>query len=79
MKEPRGFYLFIFWLLFIFGLASYYYAFVDYGFIITVGVTFFTGLLAALAAFAINSRLLIILGIFLSISSVIFVGILVLV
>lgn len=76
MEESRGFYLIIFWLLFISGLASYYYAFVDYGFIITVGVTFFTGLLAALAAFAINNRLLMGLGILLTSSTIIFIGIL---
>lgn len=78
MEESRGFYLFIFWLLFISGLVSYYYAFIDYAFMITVGATFFSGLVAALAAFAIESRLLMGLGILLAISTPIFIGILIL-
>ncbi|SDW08531.1 hypothetical protein SAMN05421781_0391 [Marinococcus luteus] len=76
--------LIMYWALIFVGVLSYYFSFIEYGFLITVGITFFCGLFAVLFAIAIKDviargRLLITLGVLLSFSSLIFVGILALI
>ncbi|MDQ0160790.1 hypothetical protein [Alkalibacillus salilacus] len=68
-------YLIFYWLLYIGGLASYYYVFIDYGFGVTVMVTFVCGLGTILIANALEKRLLIVLGVLLCLSSLIFIGV----
>ncbi|SFQ22722.1 hypothetical protein [Salibacterium halotolerans] len=51
-------YLFFYWFILMCGAASYYYAFIEYGFMVTVMVTFVSGLSAVLIANAIHNRFL---------------------
>ncbi|MDQ0297737.1 glucan phosphoethanolaminetransferase (alkaline phosphatase superfamily) [Salibacterium salarium] len=77
--KGKMFLLITYWILIIIGLASYYYAFIEYGFGVTVMITFVSGLGAILIANAIKNRFLIILGVFLFVSSFIFIGIIALI
>ncbi|SFM22834.1 hypothetical protein [Salibacterium qingdaonense] len=83
-EDKRKTFLFVYWLFLILGAASYFLLFIEYTFIIIVPVTFLSGVVATIFTFAlrnliVRSRLLITLGVLLSFSSLIVVGILALI